>query len=204
MTLGGKRIGAGRPKGTGKYGEVTKTVRLPESKIVDIQTWLQEQKRAGLSESIEAIYGCDVSTKLELPLYLCAAAAGFPSPADDHLDSKLDLNALVVHSPASTYFLRASGNSMNGASINDGDLMVVDRSLEAVHDDIVIAVVNGEITVKRLHWIDEEVLLIPENSNYKTIAINENTEFHIWGVVTDVLHSFYRKSRLKVRSRRLQ
>jgi len=203
MTRGGKRIGAGRPKGTGKYGEATKTVRLPESKIVDIQAWLQEQKRAGLSESIEAIYGCDVSIKLELPLYLCPAAAGFPSPADDHLDSNLDLNAFLVNSPASTFFLRASGNSMIGASINDGDMMIVDRSLEAYHDDIIIAVVDGEITVKRLHWIDEEILLIPENTNYKTIAITENSEFHIWGVVTDVLHSFHRKSRLKVRSRRL-
>jgi DNA polymerase V len=203
MVRGGKRIGAGRPKGTGKYGETTKTVRLPESKIVDIQSWLQEQKRAGLSESIEAIYLCDVSSKLELPLYLCPAAAGFPSPAEDHLDSKVDLNALVVHSPASTYFLRASGNSMIGASINDGDLMVVDRSLEAVHDDIVIAVVNGEITVKRLHYKGKDICLVPENSNYETIAITENSEFHIWGVVTDVLHSFHRKSRLKVRSRRL-
>jgi DNA polymerase V len=203
MVRGGKRIGAGRPKGTGKYGEATKTVRLPESKIVDIQSWLQEQKKAGLSESIEAIYKCDVSTKLEIPLYLCPAAAGFPSPADDHLDTKLDLNAFLVNSPASTFFLRASGNSMNGASINNGDLMVVDRSLEATHDDIIIAVIDGEITVKRLHWIDEEILLVPENSNYKAIAITENSEFHIWGVVTDVIHSVKRKSRYKVLSRRL-
>lgn len=203
MARGGKSTGAGRPKGTGKYGEATKTVRLPESKIVDIQSWLQEQKREGLSESIEAIYGCDVSTKLELPLYLCPAAAGFPSPADDHLDTNLDLNAFLVNSPASTFFLRASGNSMTGASINDGDLMVVDRSFEALHDDIIIAVVNGEITVKRLHWIDEEILLIPENSNYKPIAITENSEFQIWGVVTDVIHCVKRKSRLKVRPRRL-
>ena len=92
---------------------------------------------------------------------------------------------------------------MTGASINDGDLMVVDRSLEAVHDDIIIAVVNGEITVKRLHWIDEEILLIPENANYKAISINENTEFHIWGVVTDVIHNVKRKSRHKILSRRL-
>jgi DNA polymerase V len=92
---------------------------------------------------------------------------------------------------------------MIGASINDGDLMVVDRSIEAIHDDIVIAVVNGEITLKRLHYEGNDICLVPENSNYETIAITENSEFHIWGVVTDVLHSFHRKSRLKVRSRRL-
>ncbi len=202
MTRGGKRIGASRTKGSGN-GKAPKSAILSASKIVDIQTWLQEQKSAGLSESIEAIYGCDVSNKLELPLYLCPAAAGFPSPADDYLDTKLDLNAFLINSPASTFFLRASGNSMNGASINDGDLMVVDRSLEAVHDDIIIAVVNGEITVKRLHWINEEILLIPENSNYKAITITENSEFQIWGVVTDVIHSVKRKSRNKVLPRRL-
>jgi len=189
---GGKRVGAGRPKGTGKYGESTKTVRLPASKVVDIQAWLQEQK---LSESVAAIYDCDVSTKLELPLFLCPAAAGFPSPADDYVETRLDLNALLVDHPAATYVVKAAGNSMIDANIHDGDLMVVDRSVEAAHDDIVIAVVNGEVTVKRLYWLDQEVLLVPENSNYKAIAITENSEFQIWGVVTNVIHCVKRKSR---------
>ena len=92
---------------------------------------------------------------------------------------------------------------MTGANIHDGDLLIVDRSLEATHDDIVIAVVHGEITVKRLHYLRGEVALIPENDSYDTIFINEHSELHIWGVVTNVIHCVRPKSRKKIRSSRL-
>ncbi|MFN9360639.1 MAG: LexA family protein, partial [Pseudanabaena sp.] len=156
------------------------------------------------AESVRDIHLPDMSTKLELPLQNCSVPAGFPSPAEDYVEHKLDLNSYLVTHPAATFFVRTSGNSMTGAHIHDGDLLIVDRSLEAAHGDIVIAVVQGEITVKRLHYQRGEVALVPENSGYKTIFINEHSELHIWGVVTNVIHSVRPKSRKKIRSGRLQ
>jgi DNA polymerase V len=146
------------------------------------------------SESIAEIFGCDTSTKLELPFQSCPVPAGFPSPAEDYVEIKLDLNVLLVEHPASTYFVKASGQSMIGASINHGDILVVDRSLNAKHGDIVIAVVEGEVTVKRLHYLSGEIALVPENDRYETIAISEHSELHIWGVVTNVIHSVKKKA----------
>ncbi|MBD2318649.1 translesion error-prone DNA polymerase V autoproteolytic subunit [Pseudanabaena sp. FACHB-1050] len=145
-----------------------------------------------------------MSTKLELPLQNCSVPAGFPSPAEDYVEHKLDLNSYLVTHPAATFFVRASGNSMTGANIHDGDLLIVDRSIEATHNDIVIAVVLGEITVKRLHYLRGEIALVPENESYQTIFINEHSDLHIWGVVTNAIHCVRPKSRKKIRPSRLQ
>ena len=123
-----------------------------------------------------------------LPLYLTPVEAGFPSPAEDYIDRKLDLHQHMVRNEAATFFLRAHGDSMLGAGIYDGDLLVVDRSLEAAHNRVVIAAVDGELTVKRLVRRQGRVLLMPENPEYSPIDITEREYIHIWGVVTYAVH----------------
>ena len=176
---------------------------LTNKNVVNIGSWTKEQV-SGLAESVRDIHLPDMSTKLELPLQNCSVPAGFPSPAEDYVEHKLDLKSYLVTHPAATFFVRASGNSMTGANIHDGDLLIVDRSIEAAHNDIVIAVVLGEITVKRLHYLRGEIALVPENESYQTIFINEHSDLHIWGVVTNAIHCVRPKSRKKIRPSRLQ
>lgn len=140
--------------------------------------------------SIAEIFGVDQKTKVVRPLFTCGVSAGFPSPADDHIDRKLDLNELLIKHPASTYFVRVAGDSMKNASINHGDILVVDRSLEATNDKIIIAIINGELTVKRFLRNNTSCRLVAENSDYQPIEISEDTEFEVWGVVTSVIHQF--------------
>ncbi len=176
---------------------------LTNKNVVNIGSWTKEQV-SGLAESVRDIHLPDMSTKLELPLQNCSVPAGFPSPAEDYVEHRLDLNSYLVTHPAATFFVRASGNSMTGANIHDGDLLIVDRSIEAAHNDIVIAVVLGEITVKRLHYLRGEIALVPENESYQTIFINEHSDLHIWGVVTNAIHCVRPKSRKKISPSRLQ
>ena len=123
-----------------------------------------------------------------LPFYSCSVSAGFPSPADDHLDGELNLNEFLIHHPAATFFVRASGSSMLGAGIHDGDVLIVDRSLEPRDGKIIIAAVNGELTVKRLREQGDKISLEPENKNYPSIELMEGDEMQVWGVVTNVVH----------------
>lgn len=123
-----------------------------------------------------------------VPLYLTPVEAGFPSPAEDYLDRRLDLHQHLVRNEAATFFLRAHGESMLGAGIHDGDLLIVDRSIEAVHRKVVIAALDGELTVKRLLRREGRVLLAPENPQFEPIDITESEFVHIWGVVTYVVH----------------
>ena len=122
--------------------------------------------------------------QLALVLYSSKVQAGFPSPADDHTDGELDLNELVIRRPAATFFARAEGESMRGAGIFDGDLLVVDRSLKPDRGDIVVAVLNGCLTVKRLTRRGGEWLLASDNPTYPPVAVPEDDECLIWGVVT--------------------
>jgi DNA polymerase V len=121
-------------------------------------------------------------------LFTCPVNAGFPSPAADYIEEKLDLNAHLVKHPAATFFVRANGDSMTGAGIFNGDILIVDRSLNPKNQHVVIAVVNGEFTVKRLCVSDGSVSLLPENPRHKPIVIMDGTDFRIWGVVTHVIH----------------
>ncbi len=123
-----------------------------------------------------------------LPLYLSPVEAGFPSPAEDYLDKQLNLHTHIVKHEAATFFLRAHGLSMINAGIHDGDLLVVDRSIAAEHNRIVIAALDGELTVKRLVRRRDSVLLVPENPDFPEIDITEREHVHIWGVVTYVVH----------------
>lgn len=125
---------------------------------------------------------------LNIPLYLDRVPAGFPSPASDYCERSLDLNELCITKPAATYFVRASGDSMVDAGIFAGDVLVVDRSLEARHGDVVIAEYGGELTVKRLE-LKPAVRLMPMNKNYLPLVIPEGEELQVFGVVTTVIHS---------------
>lgn len=125
---------------------------------------------------------------LLLPLFQSVVPAGFPSPADDYLDKKLDLNEYLVKHPAATFFVRVSGDSMIEAGIHNGDILIVDRSLPALDGRIIIAILDGELTVKRLRKKGQQVTLVPENDLYEPIEINEFNDFEVWGVVTNVIH----------------
>ncbi|MGP9631132.1 LexA family protein [Halomonas sp. AOP42-C1-46] len=123
-----------------------------------------------------------------LPMFASAVRAGFPSPADDHLDADIDLHRHVVKRPASTFFVRAEGDSMLGDGIHHGDLLVVDRSLEPLPGRVIVIAVDGELTVKRLERVGQRAYLKASNPAYKPIPL-EGCESHVWGVVTHVLHS---------------
>lgn len=123
-----------------------------------------------------------------IPAFMSPVQAGFPSPADDYVENKLDLNALVIKHPTATFFVRVEGESMMDADIHSGDILVVDRSLEAINGKIVIAVVNGEFTVKRFVVNKSGTFLVPENRKYQTLKIEEGSDFQVWGVVTYVIH----------------
>lgn len=124
-----------------------------------------------------------------LPLGAGRAAAGFPSPASDHIDQCLDLTEYLVLHPEATFFLRVKGDSMTGAGIHHGDLLIVDRSLEAASGRVVVAVLNGELTVKRLQRSRGRITLRAENPAYPDIAVEDGQELQIWGVVAHVVHT---------------
>ena len=131
--------------------------------------------------------------KLRLPLVCGRVEAGFPSPADDFIERSLDLNEQLVTNPIATFFVRASGHSMDGAGIHDGDLLIVDRSMTPVHGSIVIAVIDGGLTVKRLSKRGNVASLLPEPNNvdqgaYSPIEVGADTDATIWGVVTWSVH----------------
>lgn len=147
-------------------------IRVPQSLVPKISTFIKNRGTA-------------------LPYFSSRVQAGFPSPADDHMEAKLDLNDHLVSNPASTFFVRAMGDSMKDAGIFENDLLVVDRSKEATSGKIVIAAINGELTVKRLLKNKEKTFLVPENKNYRPLEITENTDCHIWGVVLHVIHSTF-------------
>lgn len=124
----------------------------------------------------------------ELPLFLAPVQAGFPSPADDYVDQRINLHDLLVKNPPATFFLRAAGESMIDAGIHDGDLLIVDRSVEAASGRVVIAALDGELTVKRLERRRGRTYLVPANDDYREIDITEREYVHLWGVVSYVVH----------------
>ncbi len=126
--------------------------------------------------------------KLKLDLYSSTISAGFPSPAEDYLDKKLDLNEYLIRNPSATFLVKVNGNSMINAGINNGDILIVDRSLEPADGKVVIGVINGEFTVKRIRKSGKKLFLEPENDLFKSIEITEDTDFKTWGVVVYAIH----------------
>jgi DNA polymerase V len=136
-----------------------------------------------------AVLSPDRSTKWARPLFLAKVSAGFPAPAEDYIEGRLDLNKHLIKHPAATFFVRVAGDSMTGAGIHPGDILVVDRSLEPRDASVVIAVLDGELTVKRISRRAGRLYLVPDNSLYQPLEILEEMEFEVWGVVTSVIHS---------------
>jgi len=139
-------------------------------------------------DNISEIYLAKLEKKVKLSEYTSGISAGFPSPADDYIDRELDLNEYLIDHPASTFFVRVIGDSMINAGMKSGDLIIVDRALEATHNKIVLAIIEGEFTVKRYVKRGKKIFLVPENENYDEIEIKENMDFQVWGVVTTVIH----------------
>ena len=127
-------------------------------------------------------------SKLKIPIASESISAGFPSPADNYIDGELDLNSYLVTNPPATFFVRVDGESMINAGIHSNDILIVDKSLEAKNNDIIIAAVNGEFTVKRFCKNNASIKLLPDNPNYKEVIITPETDFEIWGIVTNVIH----------------
>jgi DNA polymerase V len=117
-------------------------------------------------------------------------SAGFPSPAGDYVEKDLNLKELFIRNESSTFFVEVVGNSMINAGIRDGDILVVDKSLDPVDDSILVCFVDGEFTVKRVGKIKGSFYLIPENPQFSPIKIDDQTDFRLWGVVTFVIHKF--------------
>ena len=129
---------------------------------------------------------------MRVPLFGSAVAAGFPSPADDYVERALDLNEHLIEHPSATFCVRASGNSMVGVGIHDGDLLIVDRAVEPRDGCIAVAVVDGELTVKRIRRVGERLFLQPDNPDkkaYSAIEVASETDFLVWGVCRFVIHA---------------
>lgn len=193
MARGGVRKGAGRKPNSNKFGEQTIPVRIPKSLASKVRELLMNADKIHLGPTILSIREALDWQSLDLPstalpLFSNSVSAGFPSPADDHLEANLDLNQHLIKHPAATFFVRVSGDSMIGAGIHDADVLVVDRSLTCRDGSIVIAVVDGELTVKRYFTKNTGCILVAENPKYPDIVVTQEMDFRIWGVVTTVIH----------------
>jgi DNA polymerase V len=133
------------------------------------------------------IFSADTQTELELPYVNEGISAGFPSPALDFIDLSIDLNRHLIKNPSATFYGRVKGESLKNAGINNGDLLIIDRSLEPANGKIAVCYIDGEFTAKRITINAKEILLIPENENYQTIKVTEENNFLIWGIVTHVI-----------------
>lgn len=142
-----------------------------------------------LNQNVQlTLYTPDFSTSLTLPLHHSLLAAGFPSPADDYLEARLDLNHHLVNNPTATFFAKVKGHSMEDAGIYEGDIIIVDRSKEVRNNDIAVCVINGEFTVKRICFQGDDIILKPESDAFKPLQITEAHQFMVWGLVTYIIH----------------
>ena len=198
---GGKRENAGRPRGQGKFGEPTVTMRIPESQTATIKDFLEalQRKRANAAgdnavSEVDEFFIPEFSDQPTLlPLFATKVAAGFPSPADDHVEKRLDVSEFLIDHAASTFFVTIKGDSMIDVGLLPGDKVVVDRSKTPGIGDIVLAVVDREFTIKILdHGANKMPRLLPANSTgaYKPIYIRPDTQFEIFGVVIGSFRRF--------------
>ena len=134
------------------------------------------------------IYAVEESILTDISMFTDSVQAGFPSPAEDYMDLDLNLQDHLIQNPSATFCVRAVGESMKGAGIQSGDIMLVDKSLTPKNRSIVLAVIDGEFTVKRVNVSEKELYLMPENENFPPIKITEEMDFQVWGVVTYIIH----------------
>ena len=190
---GGKRPGAGRKPLYG-IAEPTQVLRVPASQTEVIRDFVSAYQRKRLNEALGNV--AEVTpiesddSSLALPLYTTKVAAGFPSPADDHVEQRLSPNSYLVENEHATFCVRVKGDSMIDAGIFDNDVLVVDRSKVAQVGDIVLAVLDGEFTVKTLGKSKTGARLIPANKHFPVIEVKESQSFEVWGVVTGSMRKF--------------
>ena len=200
---GGKRENAGRPRGQGKFGEPTTTMRIPESQTATIKSFLDalQRKKANSERDTTTVNVEEQDLFIPeinhqpvlLPLFSTKVAAGFPSPADDHVEKRLDVSEFLIDHAASTFFVTIKGDSMIDVGLLPDDKVVVDRSRTPAMGDIVLAVIDREFTIKILdHGANKMPRLLPANSTgaYKPIYIRPDTQFEIFGVVTGSFRRF--------------
>ena len=190
MTQGGKRPGAGRKSAFG--GDKTIAMRVPEPLKPVIDSWLEDYRTfrtARLGDVGNLLTLGQALSELSLPLFASRVPAGAPVAGDDMKEADIDLNTHLVSHPGSTFMVTVRGQSMRDAGIQDGDLLLVDRSIEPRSGKVVVAVVDGEVTVKRLERSAEGIRLLPENPDYAPITVPPEANFLICGVVTRVIHT---------------
>lgn len=192
---GGKRQGAGRKIGTGLYREATEVMRVPASQKAVISDFLEAYQRKKILHGLDSI--AEIEQPLSSPkpifrpLFSSKVRAGFPSPADDHVEKRLDVGEYLIDQADATFFVTIAGESMRDAGLLAGDKAVVDRSKLASIGDIVVAIVDGEFTIKTLGKNKQgQPRLIPANPDFPIIEIKENMHFEIWGVVTGSFRKF--------------
>tara|TARA_B100000809_G_C15100904_1_gene516880 strand:+ start:1308 stop:1751 length:444 start_codon:yes stop_codon:yes gene_type:complete len=134
-----------------------------------------------------AFFNSDPTTSLEIPLFENGISAGFPSPADDFLDTSIDLNKELIKNTSTTFFAKVKGSSMIGAGINDGDLLIIDKSITPKSNDIAVCFIDGDFTVKRIDITKDIIWLVAENKAYKPIKVTADNDFTIWGIVTNII-----------------
>lgn len=192
---GGIREGAGRRVGSGKFREPTSVVRIPASQEPVIKDFLAAYQKKRLNTNLDSVTEFELPslqpTPVNLPLYSSKVSAGFPSPAEEHVEKRLDPNDFLIDQEDATFFVTIQGYSMMDVGLLPGDKAVVDRSKTPNVGDIVLAVINGEFTIKTLSRNKSGApRLLPANKDFKPIEITEEMQFEIWGVVTGSFRRF--------------
>lgn len=149
-------------------------------------------------DGIGDIYTDFTNSGVRIPLFISRVQAGFPTHTDEYSEGKLDLNEYLLPHKETTFYVRVTGDSMRDAGVFPGDMLIVDRSLAPNYGNIIIALINGEMTVKRLERVRNAIFLCAENDNYPDIRVTEYDDFAIWGVVTNVIHSLMHKQQQRV------
>lgn len=187
--------GGGRKVGSGKFGEETSVVRIPSSQAPVIKDFLVAYQRKRLAADIDAVTDFEWpalhARAIHLPLYSSKVSAGFPSPAEEHVEKRLDPSEFLIDQKDATFFVTIQGYSMMDVGLLPGDKAVVDRSKQASVGNIVLAVLDGEFTIKTLSRSkDGTVRLLPANKDFSPIEITEEMNFEVWGVVTGSFRRF--------------
>ena len=190
-----KKAKPGRPEGRNAYGESTVPIRIPKSKVTQITDYLKHYalKKSSdsldLSEHIRQVSAPEVS--VELPLYSSKVSAGFPSPCDDHIAKRLNIHDYLVDQEDATYLVTVIGWSMRDAGLLPKDVIIVDRSKNAKVGNIIMAMIDGEFTIKQLAMGENgNPILLPANPDFKPIEIKDGMDFEIWGVVTGSIRKY--------------
>ena len=155
--------------------------------FLDKKSYLCNAMKTNDKDSIVNLFVPDTQTHLNIPFAENGIAAGFPSPADDYMDVSLDLNKRLIKNPSSTFFAKVKGTSMIDEGIDNGDLLIIDKSIDPTNNCIAVSYIDGEFTIKKVVVEDNHLWLMPANKEFKPIKVTEDNDFIIWGVVRYVI-----------------